>query len=44
MGAKTGIDCAIVGGESGPGARTIDPSWIIDIRNQCNVKHILFFF
>lgn len=39
-----GIDWAIVGGESGPGARRIDPSWVIDIRDQCNVKLIPFFF
>jgi len=38
------IDWAIVGGESGPGARRVDPSWVIDIRNQCNMKHIPFFF
>lgn len=40
----TGIDWAIVGGESGQGARKIEPSWVIDIRNQCNMKHIPFFF
>jgi protein gp37 len=39
-----GIDWAIVGGESGPGARRIDPSWVTDIRDQCNRNHIPFFF
>jgi protein gp37 len=40
----TGIDWAIVGGESGPGARSIDPSWVTDIRDQCNKNNIPFFF
>lgn len=39
-----GIDWAIVGGESGPGARHMDPSWVIDIRDQCNAAGIPFFF
>jgi protein gp37 len=30
-----GIDWVIVGGESGPGARPIDPAWVLEIRNQC---------
>src|SRR5688572_9289010 len=30
-----GIDWIIVGGESGPGARPMKSSWVIDIRNQC---------
>jgi protein gp37 len=40
----TCIDWAIVGGESGPGARRIDPSWVTDIRDQCNKNNIPFFF
>ncbi|WP_174591164.1 DUF5131 family protein [Methanocella conradii] len=39
-----GIDWVIVGGESGPGARKIEQSWVIDIRDQCNTRHIPFFF
>lgn len=39
-----GIDWVIVGGESGPGSRPIDPSWVIDIRNQCRVAKVPFFF
>ncbi len=39
-----GIDWAIVGGESGPGARPMDPSWVIDIRNQCLDVGVPFFF
>jgi protein gp37 len=40
----TDIDWVIVGGESGPGARPLDPSWVIDIRNQCKESHVPFFF
>jgi protein gp37 len=39
-----GIDWAIVGGESGPGARPVDPKWIIDIRDQCTDAGVPFFF
>lgn len=39
-----GIDWVIVGGESGPGARPIDPSWVVDIRNQCQNAGVPFFF
>jgi protein gp37 len=39
-----GIDWAIVGGESGPGARPIDPGWVIDIRDQCAKANVAFFF
>lgn len=39
-----GIDWVIVGGESGPGARHIDPSWVIDIRNKCIKTGVPFFF
>jgi len=39
-----GIHWLIVGGESGPGARPIDPAWVIDIRNQCRHSSVPFFF
>ncbi len=39
-----GIDWAIVGGESGPGARPVDPAWITDIRDQCVRADVAFFF
>ena len=39
-----GIDWVIVGGESGPGARPMDPDWVLDIRDQCNKKEVPFFF
>ncbi len=40
----TSIDWAIVGGESGPGARPIKKEWVIDIRDQCFLGHVPFFF
>ena len=39
-----GMDWAIVGGESGPGARYMDPQWVIEIRNQCQEQNVPFFF
>jgi len=39
-----GIDWVIVGGESGPGARPIDPGWVTDIRDQCVRADVAFFF
>ncbi|HEV2498380.1 MAG TPA: phage Gp37/Gp68 family protein [Terriglobia bacterium] len=40
----TGMDWVIVGGESGPGARPIDPDWVREIRDQCAKALIPFFF
>jgi len=39
-----GIDWVIVGGESGPGARPMNPEWAIDVRNQCVAARVAFFF
>jgi protein gp37 len=39
-----GIDWVIVGGESGPGARPVDSSWVMDIRDQCASAGVAFFF
>jgi protein gp37 len=39
-----GIGWVIVGGESGPGARLMDPKWVRDVRDQCIVRKIPFFF
>jgi protein gp37 len=39
-----GIDWVIVGGESGPGARPMLKEWVIDIRDQCLVAKVPFFF
>jgi len=38
------IDWLIVGGESGPKARPIEPSWVREIRDQCLGKSVPFFF
>ncbi|VAX35068.1 Phage protein [hydrothermal vent metagenome] len=38
------IDWAIVGGESGPGARYMDPEWATDLRDQCLKQKVPFFF
>jgi protein gp37 len=38
------INWAIVGGESGPGARPLDPAWVTDIRDQCLRAKVPFFF
>lgn len=38
------IDWVIVGGESGPGARPMEPSWALNIRDQCAASGIPFFF
>jgi protein gp37 len=39
-----GIDWVIVGGESGRGARPMDPAWVRSIRDQCRRHDIPFFF
>ena len=38
------IDWVIVGGESGPKARPMNPEWVQRIKRQCDQKNILFFF
>lgn len=40
----TGIDWAIVGGESGPGSRPIEREWVLDIQKQCADNAVAFFF
>jgi len=39
-----GIDWVITGGESGPGARSIDVEWARSIRDQCLAANIAFHF
>lgn len=39
-----GIHWVIVGGESGPGFRSIEEDWVRDIRDQCVDQHVAFFF
>jgi len=38
------IDWVIVGGESGPGARRMDESWVLEIKEQCVNQSTPFFF
>ncbi len=38
------IDWVIVGGESGPYSRTIETTWVKDIRDQCVQAAVPFFF
>ncbi|EGL83029.1 Gp37Gp68 family protein [Caldalkalibacillus thermarum TA2.A1] len=39
-----GIHWVIVGGESGPGARPMNPEWVRSIRDQCREQNVAFFF
>lgn len=40
----SGIHWAIVGGESGPGARPLKKEWVVSIRDQCRESRVPFFF
>jgi protein gp37 len=42
--ALTGIHWVIVGGESGPGSRPMDPQWVRAIRDRCIAQNVPFFF
>ncbi len=39
-----GLHWLIAGGESGPRARAMDPSWISSVRDQCQQAGVAFFF
>jgi protein gp37 len=39
-----GIDWVIVGGESGSGARPMNPDWVREIRDRCTRARVPFFF
>lgn len=39
-----GISWVIVGGESGPGARPMEESWVISLQKQCKAAGVPFFF
>ncbi len=39
-----GIHWVIVGGESGPGARSMEGGWVLEIKRQCDEKGVPFFF
>jgi protein gp37 len=38
------IHWVIVGGESGPGARRMEESWVLSLRDQCDQRGVPFFF
>ncbi len=38
------IDWVIVGGESGPGARSMRERWVLDILQKCRASQVPFFF
>ena len=40
----SGIHLVIVGGESGPGARSMAEEWVADIKDQCVDADVPFFF
>jgi protein gp37 len=40
----SGIHWVIVGGESGPSARPMDPAWARNVRDQCLSAGVAFFF
>jgi protein gp37 len=40
----SGIAWVIVGGESGPRARPMDPEWVRSLRRQCIESQVAFFF
>jgi len=40
----SGIDWVICGGETGPGARKMQTSWVLSLLEQCKYMKIPFFF
>jgi len=40
----TGMHWVIVGGESGPKARRMDPEWVVNIKRMCDEQGTAFFF
>ncbi|MGV9350998.1 DUF5131 family protein [Streptomyces spiralis] len=40
----SGIDWVIAGGESGPGRRPLDETWVTQIRDACQEADVAFFF
>jgi len=40
----SGIDWLIAGGESGFKSRPIEKSWVVDIKEQCEIQNVAFFF
>jgi len=42
--SPTFINLVIIGGETGPGARPMDPDWARAVRDQCREANVPFFF
>lgn len=40
----SGIDWAIVGGESGPRARKMEPEWVLSLKEECQRQDVMFYF
>lgn len=38
------FDAVILGGETGPGARPLNPEWVRSVRDQCAASNMPFFF
>lgn len=43
-GSMASIDLIIAGGETGPGARPMDPDWVRSARDQCQAAGVPYFF
>ncbi len=43
-GKRKAVDWVICGGESGPGARHMDPDWARSLRDQCRAAGVKYFF
>jgi protein gp37 len=41
---REGLDCVVLGGESGPKARPLHPDWARSVRDQCQAAKVPFFF
>jgi len=39
-----GIDLVVLGGETGPGARPMQPDWALDVYRQCKAAGVAFWF
>ena len=44
MWAWRSLDWVILGGETGPGARPMQPEWALDVYRQCRAARVPFFF
>lgn len=38
-----GLQWVVCGGETGPGARPVDPRWVVDLYGQCQASRVPFF-